>query len=284
MEKRDKEGELNRSSLRGKLLANVFYEPSTRTRFSFDAAMQKLGGRIIDTESAGHFSSVTKGETLSDTIRIIAGYADAIVLRHPEKGSAKVASEFSPSPVINAGDGPGEHPTQALLDIYTIRKERGTPDNLTIAMVGDLLYGRTVHSLLYLLSVYNIKKIYLISPPQLKLPEIYTSYLKEKGIETEEAELNDIIDKVDVWYITRVQKERFENIEAYNEVKDCYVINGEVVCQMKPDAIIMHPLPRVNEISPEVDTDSRAAYFRQAKNGLYIRMALLHALLRKNNH
>jgi len=279
MEKDDRENNLN-YSLRGKLLANLFYEASTRTRFSFDAAMQKLGGRVIDTESAGHFSSVTKGESLPDTIRIIAGYADAIVMRHPKEGSAKIAADTSPVPMINAGDGIGEHPTQALLDIYTIRKELNRIDNLTIAMVGDLLFGRTIHSLLHLLALYKVKKIYLVSPPQLKLPEKYLEYLKEKGIEFEEVELKDILHEIDVLYVTRIQKERFESEQAYNEVKDSFVINNETIKNMKEDAIIMHPLPRVNEISPEVDSDKRAAYFRQAKNGMYIRMALLYALLK----
>lgn len=283
MEKRDKTNDLNRSSLRGKLLANVFYEPSTRTRFSFDAAMQKLGGRIIDTESAGHFSSVTKGETLADTIKIISGYADVIVLRHNVTGSAKIAAESSEVPVINAGDGIGEHPTQALLDIYTIKKELGKIDGISIAMIGDLKHGRTIHSLLHLIALYQSIKVYLISPDELKLPGEYKEYLKEKGIYFEEhPNLDNLWNKIDVFYVTRVQKERFQSLEDYERVKGSYVINRESLSKMKEAAVIMHPLPRVDEIAVEVDSDKRAAYFRQAKNGMYVRMALLYSLLRKN--
>lgn len=265
--------------LRGKILATVFYEPSTRTRFSFESAMHKLGGSVVTTESALHFSSVTKGETLQDTIKVISGYADVIVLRHYEEGSAKIASEASSVPIINAGDGIGEHPTQALLDLYTIKKELGKIDNLKIALIGDLLYGRTIHSLIYLLALYKRVKIFLVSPNQLKLPEKYKDYLVQNKIEFEElTNLQKILDEIDVLYVTRIQKERFKSKQEYEKVKDAYIIDRKIVNQLKENAIIMHPLPRVNEISPEVDDDKKAAYFRQAKNGLYIRMALLRLI------
>jgi len=265
--------------LRGKILAAVFYEPSTRTRFSFESAMHKLGGSVVTTESAPHFSSVTKGETLQDTIKVISGYADVIVLRHYEEGSAKIASEASSVPIINAGDGIGEHPTQALLDLYTIKKELGKIDNLKIALIGDLLYGRTIHSLIYLLALYKRVKIFLVSPNQLKLPEKYKDYLVQNKIEFEElTDLQKILDEIDVLYVTRIQQERFKSKQEYEKVKDAYIIDRKIVNQLKENAIIMHPLPRVNEISPEVDSDKRAAYFRQAKNGLYIRMALLRLI------
>lgn len=282
MEKSDKEDKLT-NFLNGKILATVFYEPSTRTRFSFEAAMHKLGGDVISTESAAHFSSVTKGETLQDTIKIVSGYADVIVLRHYEKGSAKIAAAISAVPIINAGDGIGEHPTQALLDLYTIKKELGKIDNVRIALIGDLLYGRTIHSLVYLLALYKNVRIYFISPIQLKIPKEYKDYLRQKKIEFEELEdLNKILDKVDVLYVTRIQKERFKSEQEYEKVKNSYVIDRKVLRQIKKNAIIMHPLPRVNEISLEVDKDKRAAYFRQAKNGLYIRMALLRMIFNKD--
>jgi aspartate carbamoyltransferase catalytic subunit len=283
MEKRDKENDLNYASLRSKLLANVFYEPSTRTRFSFDAAMQKLGGRIIDTESAGHFSSVTKGETLSDTIKTISAYADAIVLRHPVKGSAKTASEASDVPVINAGDGIGEHPTQALLDIFTIKKELGRLQDFSIAMAGDLKHGRTIHSLLHLISLYPGVKVLLVSPDELRLPEEYKEFLRSRRVPFDEhPTFEPVWGKLDILYMTRVQRERFADIEEYERVKDSYVVDRPALERLKKSAVIMHPLPRLNEISVETDADPRAAYFRQAKNGLYIRMALLFALLRRN--
>ena len=275
MEKRDNENKSS-NSLKDKILATVFYEPSTRTRFSFESAMYKLGGKVITTESASHFSSVIKGESLQDTIKIVSEYADVLVLRYFQKGAAKIASEVSSVPIINAGDGDGEHPTQALLDLYTIQKEIGKIDNLNIGLVGDLLYGRTIHSLLYLLSLYKNIKIYLISPPQLKLPEEYKNYLKQKNVDFEEfSDLQKVSDKVDVLYITRIQKERLNSKQEYEQVKNSYIIDREFLNQLNKNTIIMHPLPRVNEISPEVDNDKRAAYFRQAKNGLYIRMALL---------
>ena len=262
--------------LSGKILATVFYEPSTRTRFSFESAMMKLGGEIITTESAAQFSSAIKGESIEDSIRIIAGYSDAIVLRHPQTGAAKVAARVSNVPVINAGDGSGEHPTQALLDLYTIYKEKGSLDNLHIALVGDLLYGRTIHSLLKFFPLYKDVRVYLVAPDKLKLPQLYVDYLKDHGVKHSAAsDLDSILPKLDVLYMTRVQKERFPSAEEYEEVKNAFVINEKTLTKMKSDAMIMHPLPRVTEISPKVDKDPRAAYFRQAKNGLYTRMALL---------
>lgn len=265
---------------KGKVMASLFYEPSTRTRLSFESAMIRLGGEVIGTESASHFSSAIKGESLVDSIRIVSKYADVIVLRHPENGAAKKAAEVSSVPIINAGDGDGEHPTQALLDIYTIKKELGRIDNLTVVMIGDLKYGRTVHSLSYLLSQQDNIKIIFVSPPQIKMPEEDLDYLREKGVEfTETEDLKDAAKGADVLYVTRIQKERFENPEDFEKVKNIYVVNKEILGLIKDDAIIMHPLPRVNEISEEVDDDPRAAYFRQAQNGLYVRMALLKMIL-----
>lgn len=266
--------------LRGRILATLFFEPSTRTRFSFEAAMQKLGGGVLSAENARTNSSTTKGESISDTIRVVSEYANVIAIRHYEEGAAEAASKISPVPIINAGDGSGEHPTQALADIYTIKKEIGWLTGLRVALVGDLLYGRTIHSLLPLLSLYSGLTIDLISPPQLRLPQRYRDYLTEKGIPFHEGEkLEGVIEQADVAYITRVQSERFASRADYDAVKDVYVITAEMANRMKPEAIIMHALPRVNEIAPEVDGNARAAYFRQAKNGLYIRMALLKYLL-----
>ena len=266
--------------LRGRILATLFFEPSTRTRFSFEAAMQKLGGGVLTAENSRTNSSATKGESISDTVRVVSAYANVIAIRHYEEGAAEAASKISPVPIINAGDGSGEHPTQALADIYTIKKELGWLNGLRIALVGDLLYGRTIHSLLPMLSLYSGLTIDLISPSQLRLPLRYREYLTEKGIPFHEGEkLEGVIEQADVAYITRVQSERFASREEYDAVKDVYVIDAEMANRMKPEAIIMHALPRVNEISPDVDSNARAAYFRQAKNGLYIRMALLKYLL-----
>lgn len=264
----------------GKILATVFYEPSTRTRFSFEAGMLKLGGQVITTESAANFSSAIKGETLEDSIRVIGGFADAIVLRHPEQGAAERAAKVSTVPIVNGGDGPGEHPTQALYDLYTIRKELGSLDGLTVAMVGDMLNGRTVHSLLPLFAAHTRNKLVFVAPARLALPERYAAYLKAHGVEFETTEdLGGVLDRADVFYVTRVQKERFADPAEYERLKNFYVINGASLARMKTRSIIMHPLPRVGEIAPEVDADPRAAYFRQAKNGLYVRMALLKKVL-----
>lgn len=269
-------------TLNGKILASVFYEPSTRTRFSFESAMLKLGGQVITTKSAAHFSSAVKGETLSDSIKITSGYADVIVLRHPEQGSAASAAAVATVPLINAGDGGGEHPTQALLDAYTIHKELGGIDGLTVALAGDLKHGRTIHSLLYILGMYKNMKVILISPRELALPEEYKQTLNAKNIVFEEtADMATAAKTADVFYVTRIQKERFANPEEYERLKGSYVVNRDTLASMKEKAIIMHPLPRVDEIAPEVDDDPRAAYFRQAKNGLYIRMALLQKVLGK---
>ncbi len=267
--------------LGGRILATLFYEPSTRTRFSFEAAMQKLGGGVLTAENMRESSSAAKGESISDTIRVVSGYADVIAIRHYEEGTAAEAARLSPVPVINAGDGPGEHPTQALIDLYTIQKELGRLGGLRIALVGDLRNGRTIHSLLPLFGLYRQDVSFdLISPPELKLPPKYIDMLKEMNIEYRESDhLGGSIESANVVYITRVQKERFSDPAEYERVKDTYIIDAAITLQLKSDAIIMHALPRVNEISPEIDNDARAAYFRQAKNGLYLRMALLNYLL-----
>ena len=268
--------------LRNKILSCIFYEPSTRTRLSFESAMLKLGGQVISTENAGQFSSAIKGETLEDSIRVISGYSDAIVLRHSEANAAKRAAKVSSVPIVNAGDGTGEHPTQALLDLYTIKKEIGRIDNLKIGLVGDLLHGRTIHSLIYLLSLGHAVEIFLVAPRELKLPEHYTSFLNSRAMKFSESDnLESVLPKIDVLYMTRIQKERFSSARLYERVKNSFVLNKKMLKKLGAHAIIMHPLPRVSEISPEVDDDARAAYFRQAKNGLYIRMALL-SLLFKN--
>lgn len=280
MEEKDKKGELPQS-LKGKRVASFFYEESTRTRFSFETAILALGGLVVSTEKASQFSSVAKGETLEDTTRTLNAYVHAIIMRHNIEGSAKTAAQYSKVPVINAGDGEGEHPTQALLDIYTIKKEIGRIDDFSIAMIGDLKYGRTVHSLTYLLESHKNVKIYFVSPEILKMPEKYIDGLIASETYFEETEnLKEILGKTDVFYVTRIQKERFRNKKEYDKLKDSYKIDKEIMKKIKQKAIIMHPLPRVTEIDKRVDTDPRAAYFRQAKNGLYIRMALLDMILK----
>lgn len=266
--------------LKWKILASLFYEPSTRTRFSFESAMLKLWGNVITTENAVKFSSAIKGEILEDTIKILWWYSDIIVLRHFLKGSAKTASESSPVPVVNAGDGDGEHPTQALLDIYTIYKECQQIEWLNVALIGDLRYGRTIHSLIPFLGLFEWVNISLVAPKQLELPEIYKEYLDENNISYKEySSIDEITTDTDVFYVTRVQRERFDSMQDYESLKDSYVINNQTLEKIKKDAVIMHPLPRVTEIAVEVDKDPRAAYFRQAVNGLYIRMALLEIIL-----
>ncbi len=269
----------NSNVLQGKSMISFFYEPSTRTRCSFEAAMTLLGGRVIfSTENARQFSSAAKGETLEDTIRILNGYRpDVIVLRYDKENGAQTAVRFSSVPIINAGDGTGEHPTQALLDIYTIQKELGKIDGISIAMVGDLARGRTVHSLSYLLGQFSNIEIYFVSPESLKIKGEIKDYLKGENISFfEETDLKKVAPLVDVIYQTRIQKERGSSLD---ETGGFYIVNQEILNLMKKDAIIMHPLPRNEEISPEVDSDSRAAYFRQAENGLYVRMALLKMML-----
>nr|MBC7244756.1 aspartate carbamoyltransferase [Chloroflexota bacterium] len=266
--------------LRGRVLACLFYEPSTRTSSSFVAAMSRLGGSVIPINEV-RFSSVMKGESLPDTVRSLECYADAIVLRHPEVGSAQIAADAAHKPVINAGDGIGEHPTQALLDIFTIEEELGGIDGLTVGMLGDLKYGRTVHSLTRLLSLFDVK-LRFISPDSLRLPRELIEELDATGIPyLETADLNKVIGELDVLYVTRVQKERFADPAEYEKVKDYYIITPDIMRRAKERMILMHPLPRVGEIDPEVDKDHRAAYFRQMENGMYIRMALLAAVLGK---
>ncbi len=270
--------------LHNMIMASLFYEPSTRTRMSFESAMIRLGGTVVSTESASHFSSASKGETLEDTIRIISAYSDVIVLRHYESGASKKASTVSRVPIINAGDGAGQHPTQALLDIYTIKKEMGKIDGLKIAMVGDLYYGRTVRSLCYLLAKYDNIKIHFVSPRIVRMRDDIKEYLDRHDIEWEENyNLHSVAPEVDVIYQTRIQRERFgDKQEDYKKIKGVYVVDKELMKTVKKHAIIMHPLPRVDEITKDVDDDPRAAYFRQAENGLYVRMALLKAVLFKD--
>ena len=268
--------------LKGKILANLFYEPSTRTSSSFTAAMERLGGSVIPINEV-KYSSVAKGESLPDTIRTLECYADVIVLRHPETGSAAIAAQAAHKPVINAGDGTGEHPTQALLDTFTIFEELGSGqiDGMTVTMLGDLKYGRTVHSLARLLSLYKVKLNY-VSPEILRMPKEVMDEVGAKGIPQKEFDaLEKILPETDVLYVTRVQKERFEDPSAYESVRGSFVVNPEIMQAAKKEMIVMHPLPRVGEISPDFDEDPRAAYFRQMEYGLYVRMALLAMVLGK---
>ena len=262
--------------LRGRIMATLFYEPSTRTRLSFESAMMRLGGNVISTENAKEVSSAVKGETLEDTIRIVEAYADVIVLRHYEEGAAARAAAVSGVPLINAGDGPGEHPTQALLDLYTIQRELGQIDGKKVALVGDLAYGRTVHSLARLLALYRDVELYLVAPEVIKMKQDVLQDLDAKGVTYHEiADLQSVAPLVDVIYQTRLQKERFPSTEIFRQVSGYYRITPEVMDRLHAGAIVMHPLPRAGEIDPEVDRDPRAAYFRQAHNGVAIRMALL---------
>ena len=268
--------------LKGKILANLFYEPSTRTSSSFTAAMERLGGSVIPINEV-KYSSVSKGESLPDTIRTLECYTDVIVLRHPETGSAAIAAKAARKPVINAGDGIGEHPTQALLDMLTIAEELGANqiDGMTVTMLGDLKYGRTVHSLARLLSLYKVKINY-VSPEILRMPREVMNEVGEKGIPQAEFDsLESALPESDVLYVTRVQKERFEDPAEYEKVKSAYVIDPQIMKAAKQEMIVMHPLPRVGEISVDFDDDPRAAYFRQMEYGLYVRMALLAMVLGK---
>jgi aspartate carbamoyltransferase catalytic subunit len=266
--------------LAGRILATLFYEPSTRTRLSFESAMMRLGGHVISTENAREFSSAIKGETVEDTVRIVAGYADAIVIRHFEQGAAARAASVAPIPIINGGDGPGEHPTQALLDLYTIKHELGRIDGLKVALVGDLRYGRAVRSLAMLFCLTTGTELYFVSPPNVPMGDDVRIALDERGIlYSDQEDLHEVLPEVDVVYQTRIQRERFVSESDYEAARGIYVIDGEIVAKMKVGAILLHPLPRVDEIAPEVDADPRAAYFRQAHNGVYIRMALLDLLL-----
>jgi len=263
----------------GKILATCFYEPSTRTRLSFESAMTRLGGRIIGFSDAAS-SSASKGESVADTIRIISCYADICAMRHPKEGAPMVAMEKSTIPVINAGDGGHQHPTQTLTDLLTIRSMKGRLDNFTIGLCGDLKFGRTVHSLINALVRYKNIRFIFISPEELKVPDYITDMLKEKNIPYEEViRLEDVMPHLDLLYMTRVQKERFFNEEDYIRLKDFYILNPVKMALAKKDMLVLHPLPRVNEISVEVDDDPRAAYFKQAQYGVYVRMALILTLL-----
>lgn len=264
--------------LKGLTVASLFFEPSTRTRLSFESAVLRLGGTLITVADAST-TSMKKGETLQDTIRVIEKYADLLVMRHPKEGAAEEAIKETSKPFLNAGDGANQHPTQALLDAYTMQKEMGTIDGLTIGFVGDMKFGRTVHSLLYLLRHYKIKKIFFITPPQLKIPAHYLTLLDEVGIEyQEDSELNRHVPEMDVLYMTRIQQERFENTEEYHALKGSYVLTAEIVNMGKPEMRVFHALPRIDEILTEVDAMPQAAYYRQVENGVYMRMALLKTL------
>lgn len=263
----------------GKKLATCFYEPSTRTRLSFEAAMYNLGGHVIGFSDAGS-SSASKGESVSDTIRMISCYADICAMRHPKEGAPMVASTKSRIPVINAGDGGHQHPTQTLTDLLTIRSLKGRLNNFTIGLCGDLKFGRTVHSLIHALVRYDNIQFIFISPDELKIPDYVTEMLQEKGISYKEViRLEDVMNELDLLYMTRVQRERFFNEEDYVRLKDFYILNKEKMELAKPDMLVLHPLPRVNEISVEVDEDERAVYFKQVQYGVYVRMALILTLL-----
>jgi aspartate carbamoyltransferase catalytic subunit len=263
-----------------RIMATLFYEPSTRTRLSFESAMLRLGGAVIGTEAARTFSSAIKGETLEDTVRMVSTYADLILLRHDEAGAAARAAEVASVPVVNAGDGPGEHPTQALLDLYTIERELGHVEGVRVAFCGDLRFGRTARSLALLLALYPGVRLAFVAPPVIQVGGDILSRLEARGVECRLAEqLTDVIDDVDVVYQTRVQKERFTDPLEYEQARTAIRIDGAIMRQLPATAIVMHPLPRVDEIAPEVDSDPRAAYFRQAANGVAIRMALLEMLL-----
>jgi len=264
--------------LKGKILATLFFEPSTRTRLSFESAMHRLGGSTIGFAEA-EIASVKKGENLADTIRTVENYADIIALRHPLEGAARLAAEFAEAPIINAGSGAEEHPTQALLDLYTIVKEKGRIDGLSIALMGDLRYGRTVHSLAYAFSMYDVK-LYLVSPEILRMRKEVLKALKEKKIEViEKSRVEEIISDIDVLYVTRIQKERFPDPAEYAKVRGSYRVDLETLKNAKEDLVILHPLPRVNEIAPEVDYTPHAKYFKQVWNGIIVRMALLALIL-----
>lgn len=262
--------------LKDKIVACIFFEPSTRTRLSFETAALKLGARVISAENAMENSSAHKGETIEDTTKVLCSYADIVIIRHPVAGTLEKAAKVATVPLINAGDGIREHPTQGFLDLYTIKKEHGRLTNLNIGFGGDLLNSRTLKSLLSFLRLYEGNKFYFLSPEELRLPREFIKELKDSGVVFEELRsLEEKLSELDVLYMTRVQKERFQNISDYDKVKDLFIFKKEYLKNMKEEAIIMHPLPKVNEIDLEVDNDPRAAYFREAQNGLYVRMALL---------
>ena len=268
----------NRQTLEGKVVATLFFEPSTRTRLSFETAVNRLRGRVIGFSDAAT-SSASKGETLHDTIMMVGSYADAIVMRHPLEGAARYASEISPVPIINAGDGSNQHPSQTLLDLYSIRKTQGTLENLHICMVGDLKYGRTVHSLLIAMAHFN-PQFTFIAPEELKMPEEYKIFCKKNNIPFKEVhELANNFNDADILYMTRVQKERFLDLMEYERVKNVYTLKNCMLDDSKPNLKILHPLPRVNEIEQDVDNNPKAYYFQQAQNGLYVRQAIVSKLL-----
>ncbi|MCT4673361.1 MAG: aspartate carbamoyltransferase [Prolixibacteraceae bacterium] len=275
----DFEANPNQRLLEGKVVATLFFEPSTRTRLSFETAINRLGGRIIGFSDSSS-SSVTKGETLHDTIKMVSGYADLIIMRHPIEGSARYASEVSSVPVVNAGDGSNQHPSQTLLDLYSIQKTQKTLDNLNLFMVGDLKYGRTVHSLLEAMSYFENPIFNFVAPKELSMPDVYKLYLKEKGIKYfEHKEFTDIISEADIMYMTRVQKERFQDVMEYEKVKNVYILNNSMLENTKDNLRILHPLPRVNEIATDVDSNPKAYYFDQARNGVFTRMAIIAHVL-----
>lgn len=269
----------NQDLLKGKVVASLFFEPSTRTRLSFETAISRLGGRIIGIADPGS-SSVSKGETLHDTIKMVTNYADLIVMRHPLEGAARYAAEVASVPVINAGDGANQHPTQTLLDMYSILKTQGRLDNLNIFMVGDLKYGRTVHSLLMAMSQFENQIFNFIAPEELLMPEEYKIHLRERGIRYfEHREFTDIINAADIIYMTRVQKERFSDPIEYEKVKNVYILREKMLRNTKPNVRVLHPLPRVNEIHTDVDKSEKAYYFQQALNGIFTREAIISHIL-----
>ncbi|MBQ2321548.1 MAG: aspartate carbamoyltransferase [Bacteroidales bacterium] len=264
--------------LTGKIIASLFFEPSTRTRLSFETAMNRLGARVIGFSDV-NATSTTKGETLKDTIKMVSNYADLIVMRHPLEGAARYASEQSSVPIVNAGDGANQHPSQTLLDMYSIRKTQGTLQNLNIAMVGDLKYGRTVHSLIMAMSYFN-PTFYFVAPDELRMPQEYKNFLDDKGIKYEEHhDMADILHIADILYMTRVQKERFSDLLEYERVKNTYVLHNDMLSVSKDNMRILHPLPRVGEISTDVDQNPKAYFFEQARNGMFTRMAIIAAIL-----
>jgi aspartate carbamoyltransferase catalytic subunit len=273
------EAKPSQSLLKGKVIATLFFEPSTRTRLSFETAINRLGGKIIGF-SDSNSSSVSKGETLHDTIKMVSNYADMIIMRHPLEGSARFAAEVSDIPVINAGDGANQHPSQTLLDMFSIMKTQGRLDDINLFMVGDLKYGRTVHSLLMAMSQFKNPIFNFIAPPELAMPDEYKLFLSQKGIRYfEHLEFNDIISQADIIYMTRVQKERFIDPVEYEKVKNVYILKNEMLENTKPNMKILHPLPRINEIHTNVDSNPKAYYFTQARNGVYTRMAIISHLL-----
>ncbi len=275
----DFEANPNQNLLHGKVIATLFFEPSTRTRLSFETAINRLGGKIIGFSDSSS-SSVSKGETLHDTIRMVSNYADMIIMRHPMEGSARYASEVSSVPVINAGDGANQHPSQTLLDMYSIIKTQGSLDNINLFLVGDLKYGRTVHSLLMAMLQFENPIFNFIAPPELSMPNEYKIYLTSKGIRYfEHLEFTDIINAADIIYMTRVQKERFIDPVEYEKVKNIYILRNEMLKNTKENMKILHPLPRINEIHTDVDSNPKAYYFTQAKNGVFTRMAIISHLL-----